>query len=36
MTHFCPECVINWWPYQTAEGCCPECGTGTRLHRIAA
>ncbi len=29
MTYYCSECVINWWPYQCAAGCCPECGGGT-------
>jgi hypothetical protein len=30
MTYYCPECVMNWHPYQCAEGCCPECGRGTK------
>ncbi|MDX6718792.1 MAG: hypothetical protein QOJ63_1046 [Solirubrobacteraceae bacterium] len=30
MTYYCSECVMNWWPYQTFEGCCPECGGGTK------
>jgi hypothetical protein len=21
---------MNWWPYQTFGGCCPECGGGTK------
>jgi len=30
MTYYCSECVMNWHPYQCAEGCCPECGRGTK------
>lgn len=30
MTYYCAECVMNWHPYQCAEGCCPECGRGTK------
>jgi len=33
MTYYCSECVMNWWPYQCAEGCCPECGGGTSRSR---
>lgn len=29
MTNYCPECIVNWWPYQTHKGCCPACGGGT-------
>jgi hypothetical protein len=29
MTHYCGKCVVNWWPYMTKEGHCPECGGGT-------
>jgi hypothetical protein len=29
MTHHCPECLVNWWPYQTDHGHCPACGSGT-------
>ncbi len=29
MTYYCSECVVNWWPYQTTNGCCPTCGGGT-------
>lgn len=33
MTYYCSECVVNWAPYQTTQGCCPECGGGTvRRH----
>ncbi len=30
MTYTCTECVMNWHPYQCAEGCCPQCGGGTK------
>ncbi len=30
MTYYCPQCVTNWHPFQCAEGCCPECGGGTK------
>lgn len=33
MTYHCSECVVNWWPYQCAEGRCPECGGGTSRSR---
>lgn len=36
MTYYCSECVVNWHPYQCAQGCCPECGRGTRRSRDAA
>jgi hypothetical protein len=29
MSYYCSECVVNWWPYQTDDGCCPTCGGGT-------
>ncbi len=29
MTYYCSSCVVNWYPYQCADGCCPECGGGT-------
>lgn len=29
MTYYCSECVVNWWPYQARDGCCPSCGGGT-------
>jgi uncharacterized Zn finger protein (UPF0148 family) len=29
VTYYCPECVVNWWPYQAVDGCCPVCGRGT-------
>jgi hypothetical protein len=29
MTHYCGACVVNWWPYMTNKGACPECGGGT-------
>lgn len=30
MTYYCSECVTNWHPFHCADGCCPECGTGTK------
>lgn len=30
MSHHCTECDVNWWPYQTRAGRCPQCGGGTR------
>jgi len=30
MTYYCAACCMNWWPYQTSDGACPECGGGTR------
>jgi hypothetical protein len=29
MSYYCSECVVNWSPYQTDQGCCPKCGGGT-------
>ncbi|MFP5364080.1 MAG: hypothetical protein ACLGI5_15285 [Thermoleophilia bacterium] len=29
MSHYCSECVVNWWPFQAKGGCCPSCGGGT-------
>jgi uncharacterized Zn finger protein (UPF0148 family) len=29
MSYHCPECDVNWWPYQTDHGHCPSCGAGT-------
>jgi uncharacterized Zn finger protein (UPF0148 family) len=29
MSYHCPECDVNWWPYQTDRGHCPSCGAGT-------
>jgi hypothetical protein len=29
MSHYCSECHVYWWPYQTPGGCCPDCGSGT-------
>ena len=28
MSHRCPECHVNWWPYQARGGVCPVCGGG--------
>ncbi len=37
MTYYCAECVVNWHPYQTDQGACPKCGSGTRrLHEPAS
>jgi hypothetical protein len=36
MTYYCPECVVNWWPYQAKDGCCPECGKGTTRKPMEA
>lgn len=38
VTYYCGECVVNWWPYQAVEGCCPMCGGGTqrRLHEAVS
>jgi hypothetical protein len=33
---FCSECLVNWWPYQAKDGCCPRCGGGTRLRQEPA
>jgi hypothetical protein len=30
MTYYCNDCVMNWHPYQCTDGCCPECGNGTK------
>jgi rRNA maturation protein Nop10 len=30
MSHFCSDCDVGWWPYQTKAGRCPQCGGGTR------
>jgi hypothetical protein len=32
MTFYCPECVIEWWPYMCDAGVCPTCGRGTIQH----
>lgn len=29
VSNYCTECVVNWWPYMTPEGRCPQCGSGT-------
>lgn len=29
MTLRCKDCDVNWWPYMTASGSCPQCGGGT-------
>ena len=29
MSYYCSECVVNWWPFQANDGCCPRCGGGT-------
>lgn len=29
LSYYCPECLVNWAPYQAAKGC-PFCGSGTR------
>lgn len=31
MTFYCPECATRWWPYQCADGKCPQCATGTKV-----
>jgi hypothetical protein len=37
VTYYCSECVVNWWPYQARDGCCPTCGGGTtRSHEPAS
>ena len=36
MSYYCSECVVNWWPYQTKQGCCPKCGGGTVLRQERA
>jgi hypothetical protein len=36
MSYYCSECVVNWWPYQTNQGCCPTCGGGTVRKREPA
>lgn len=36
MTYFCATCVVNWWPYMCTEGCCPQCGTGTKRQQEPA
>ena len=30
MSHYCSECEVHWWPYQTTDGRCPQCGGGSR------
>ena len=32
MSHRCPECLVNWWPYQARGGVCPQCGRGVVLR----
>jgi hypothetical protein len=36
VTYYCPECVVNWWPYQARGGCCPNCGGGTVFRQEPA
>jgi hypothetical protein len=36
MTYYCSECVVNWWPYQARDGCCPCCGGGTSRRQEPA
>jgi hypothetical protein len=36
MTYYCSECVVNWWPYQATDGCCPCCGGGTSRRQEPA
>jgi hypothetical protein len=36
MTYYCSECVVNWWPYQARDGCCPSCGGGTSRRQEPA
>lgn len=35
MTYFCPECCVNWWPWQAKAfgGSCPRCGGGTKARQ---
>lgn len=32
----CIVCDINWFPYQSNEGRCPECGGGTVIRQEPA
>ena len=36
MSYFCSECLVNWWPYQAKNGCCPRCGGGTTRRQEPA
>lgn len=30
LSYYCPECMVNWAPYQAGGGQCPYCHGGTR------
>lgn len=32
MTYYCPDCVVEWYPYMCPQGVCEQCGGGTRRH----
>ena len=34
-SHYCPECVVAWYPYQAKESC-PECGGGVEFRQEPA
>lgn len=36
MSYYCADCVVNWWPYQARDGCCPWCGGGTSRRQEPA
>lgn len=36
MSYYCSECVMNWWPFQADQGCCPQCGGGTQRQQVPA
>ena len=35
MTHYCADCAIAWFPYQSRERCC-VCGSGIHIRQEAA
>lgn len=35
ISHYCPECLINWYPYQAKEQC-PVCRGGVQFRQEPA
>lgn len=36
ISHYCSECVTNWYPYQARKGACPVCGGGVQIRQEPA
>jgi uncharacterized Zn finger protein (UPF0148 family) len=35
ISHYCSECLTNWYPYQAKESC-PTCGGGVQFRQEPA